>query len=160
MQSEIVIKRIINMLKVYFSILGICAGLLVPFQAIINSKLSSEIGHPLIAAFISFGGGFLVFLLFMIFGPVKFPSASVLLSTNPLLLTGGLLGSCFVFAAIIAVPKIGSTAWISLIIAGQLVMSLILDHYGVLGLPIKTINLYRICGGLLLFSGTYLIVKY
>ncbi|ATH07354.1 hypothetical protein BIY24_05205 [Halobacteriovorax marinus] len=148
------------MYKVYFSILGICAGLLVPFQAIINSKLSSEIGHPLIAAFISFTGGFLVFLLFMLFGPVKFPSIANLASVNPFLLTGGLLGSCFVFAAIIAVPKIGSTAWISLIIAGQLLMSLILDHYGVLGLPIKPINLYRLGGAVLLFAGTFLVVKY
>ncbi|PIK15158.1 DMT family transporter [Halobacteriovorax sp. JY17] len=148
------------MYKVYFSILGICAGLLVPFQAIINSKLSSELGHPLIAAFISFTGGFLVFLLLMLFGPVKFPPIAQLATVNPLLLSGGLLGSCFVFAAIIAVPKIGSTAWISLIIAGQLLMSLVLDHYGVLGLPIKAINIYRSLGVLMLFSGTYLIIKF
>ncbi|WP_372651720.1 DMT family transporter [Halobacteriovorax sp.] len=146
--------------KIYFSILGICAGLAVPFQAIINAKLSSEVGHPLIAALISFGGGFLVFLLFMLFGPVKFPSIAQLSSFSPILLSGGLIGSCFVFAAIVGVPKLGSTAWISLIIAGQLLMSLVLDHYGVLGLPIKTINLYRLLGVFLLFSGTYLIIKF
>ncbi len=146
--------------KVYFSILGICAGLAVPFQAIINAKLSSEVGHPLIAALISFGGGFLVFLLFMLFGPVKFPSIEQLSSFNPVLLSGGLIGSCFVFAAIVGVPKLGATAWISLIIAGQLVMSLVLDHYGVLGLPIKMINLYRVLGVFLLFTGTYLIIKF
>lgn len=146
--------------KIYFSILGICAGLVVPFQAIINSKLSSEVGHPLIAALISFGGGFLTFLLIMIFGPVKFPSIQQLTSFSPLLLSGGLIGSCFVFAAIVGVPKLGTTAWISLIIAGQLLMSLVLDHYGVLGLPVKPINLYRTFGVLLLFGGTYLIIKF
>ncbi len=140
--------------------MGIGAGLMVPFQAIINSKLSSEIGHPIVAGFISFTGGFLVFLTLMIVGPVQFPNIKQLADINPLLLCGGFIGSCFVYGAIIAVPKIGSTAWVSLIIAGQLAISLILDHYGILGLPIKPINLYRVIGGLLLFSGTFLIVKF
>lgn len=148
------------MQNIIYIIIGISAGLLVPFQAIINSKLSSEVGHPFIAGFISFTGGFLVFLTLMIAGPVKFPRLTELASMNPLLLTGGLIGSCFVYGAIIAVPKIGSTAWISLIIAGQLAMSLLLDHYGILGLPIKPVNLYRFMGALLLFSGTFLIIKF
>ena len=143
-----------------FIILGVCAGLLVPFQAIVNAKLSAEVGHPLIAAFISFTGGFLVFLTLMIAGPVKFPSFNQLSSFSPVLLTGGIIGSAFVFAAIFAVPKLGSTAWVSLIIAGQLIMSLILDHYGIMGLPLKPINIYRVLGTCLLFSGTFLIIKY
>lgn len=143
-----------------YIILGVCAGLLVPFQAIINAKLSTQIGHPLLAAFISFSGGFLVFLTLMIVGPVKFPSFAQLSSFSPILLTGGFIGSAFVFAAIFAVPKLGSTAWVSLIIAGQLIMSLILDHYGFLGLPMKSINMYRLLGTILLFSGTFLIIKF
>jgi transporter family-2 protein len=146
--------------KFFFIALGICAGILVPFQAIINAKLSSQVGHPLIAAFISFTGGFLVFLTLMVAGPVKFPTIQQLTSFSPILLTGGFIGSAFVFAAIFAVPKLGSTAWVSLIIAGQLIMSLVLDHYGILGLPVKAINIYRVLGTCLLFGGTFLIIKY
>ena len=96
----------------------------------------------------------------MIAGRVKFPSFNQLSSFSPVLLTGGIIGSAFVFAAIFAVPKLGSTAWVSLIIAGQLIMSLILDHYGIMGLPVKPINIYRVLGTCLLFSGTFLIIKY
>lgn len=146
--------------KLFYIVLGISAGLLVPFQAIINSKLSTTIKNPIQTGLISFTGGFLVFILLIVLGPVKFPPLSILTTVNPVLLTGGIIGSGFVFAAIFAVPKIGSTAWVSLIIAGQLITSLVLDHYGILGLPVKAINIYRALGSVLLFSGTYLIVKF
>ena len=135
-------------------------GVMVPFQSIVNARLSQQIGSPINAAFISFAGGFICFLLIQVFGPAPFPTIKQIMSLRPILLSGGLIGALFVGSAILLVPKLGSTAWIALIVTGQLAMSLLLDHYGILGLPVKSINLYRVVGALLLIAGSTMITKF
>ncbi|OIQ20641.1 MAG: hypothetical protein BM556_01510 [Bacteriovorax sp. MedPE-SWde] len=135
-------------------------GLMVPLQAIINAKLSSQIGGPTQAALISFGGGFLIFTIVAIFNYNNLPSITKLSSVQPYLLMGGVVGSIFILSAIIIVPKLGSTGWTALIVTGQLIASLILDHYGWLGLPVKSLNIFRIIGSIFLLIGSTLIVRF
>jgi transporter family-2 protein len=139
---------------------ALAIGLMVPLQAIINAKLSSQIGGPTQAALISFGGGFLIFVIVAIFNFNNLPSVGKVMSVPPYLLTGGIIGAVFVLSAIIIVPKLGSTGWVALIVTGQLVASLILDHYGWLGLSSKAINVYRVIGSVLLLTGSALIIRF
>ena len=144
-----------------FSIaVALVVGMLIPFQAIVNSRLSGMLGHPWAAALISFSGGFLVFLLINIFAPIDFPSFKSIGKIPLGLMTGGIIGSIFIITAIFFVPKLGSTAWVALIVTGQLLMSLILDHFGLLGLPIHKVNLMRILGAFMLLGGSFLIQKF
>lgn len=147
-------------MKLAYIVFAFTMGLLVPFQAIINSRLSSLIQSNISAALISFTGGFLVFLTLNLLLPIPFPSPSKLLSLPPYLLIGGLIGSVFVLSAIMIVPKLGSMGFVALIVTGQLVMSLTMDHFGILGLPVNSINPMRVLGALLLLGGAGLILKY
>jgi transporter family-2 protein len=57
------------------------------------------------------------------------------------------------------IPRVGVATAITLIIAGQLVISSILDHYGLLGVEIRPINLQRIIGLIIVFAGAWLTVR-
>jgi len=147
-------------MKLFVIMWALAIGAIVPLQAIINAKLSSEIGGPTQAALISFAGGFLIFVIIAVFNFNNLPSFSKVISVPPYLLAGGIIGSVFVLSAIIIVPKLGSTGWVALVVTGQLVASLILDHYGWLGLTSKAINLYRVIGSALLLAGSALIIRF
>jgi transporter family-2 protein len=56
-------------------------------------------------------------------------------------------------------PRIGATAGVTLLIAGQLVISLIFDHFGLLDTPVRPIDLGRLAGLLFLAIGVWLIVR-
>jgi transporter family-2 protein len=71
-------------------------------------------------------------------------------------LSGGLLGAIFVFGTIYLAPTIGTASMLSLIIAGQLLSSLIFDATGFLDVPLKEISLTRIIGATLVITGALL----
>ncbi len=74
-------------------------------------------------------------------------------------LTGGFLGAFFVAVTTFVVPRIGATATMALIISAQLIMGMILDHFGMFGLRGAAIDLRRIIGAAVLGLGVYLILK-
>lgn len=147
-------------MKLLYILLAFLIGVLVPFQAIVNSRLANFIQSNITAAFISFTGGFLIFLTIVMLSPAPFPTWSKLSSLPPYAYIGGIIGSVFVLSAIILVPKLGSTGFVGLVVAGQLCISLILDHFGFLGLPVNPVGMARIFGAILLACGATLILNY
>jgi transporter family-2 protein len=73
--------------------------------------------------------------------------------------TGGLLGAFVVYAVIISVHRIGAANMFVLIVAGQLITAVIMDHYSLLGLKESPITLQKILGILLVIGGAYLVNK-
>ena len=72
---------------------------------------------------------------------------------------GGTLGAIFVSTATWATPKIGAGAFFAALYAGQLIMALVLDHFGLLGLEQKSATLMRMAGVPILLFGAWLIVR-
>ena len=70
------------------------------------------------------------------------------------------MGAFFVTMTIVAVPRLGAMSVMALLIAGQMAMSLVLDHFGWLGIPAQPVSLWRILGAVLLFAGVVLIRKF
>lgn len=73
--------------------------------------------------------------------------------------SGGLLGATFVTIIIFSVQKIGSTNMFALIITGQLIASIIYEHFGILGFKIVPVQPYKLLGVFLLIAGAILINK-
>lgn len=71
--------------------------------------------------------------------------------------TGGLFGAIYIALAILLVPKLGSAAFIALLVAGQMVTSVLFDHFGWLGLAQRPLDATRAAGVLLLVAGVALI---
>ena len=56
-------------------------------------------------------------------------------------------------------PRLGATTALALIIIGQLVMGILIDQFGLFGVPVRPIDLMRFIGAGLLIAGGYLIVR-
>lgn len=135
---------------------AVLVGTLMPLQAVINAQLGRELASPIASAFISFLGGTLILGLITMFFPTKWER----LTSIPLwMFVGGLLGAIFVAAALILVPRIGATALMAAFMAGQLVMSLTMDHYGLFGLPSRPIDLMRMGGVFCVILGVFLMTR-
>lgn len=140
-------------------LLAFMIGCLIPFQGIITQSLSKNLQHPFGAAFINFFGGMLVFLTaILLTSSQTFPFKKIF--TMPwYLYTGGLIGSFFIFGALFSLPRIGATSFFGLIVIGQLIMTIIVDHYGLFGIPVYKIDGFRILGISLLIIGSLLIFR-
>lgn len=135
----------------------ICAGMVLPVQAGINSQLSKMLGQPFQAAFISFLGGTIAMFLLSAFLNGGLPKWETVAKISPIYLTGGLLGSVMVMAAIFFAPQVGAATLVSCLITGQLLLSVVLDHFGWLGFPHHPLSWIRLAGIGLLFAGIHLV---
>lgn len=144
----------------FFIVLAIVAGMMMPTQAAINSKLAGEVNGPILAAFISFAVGTLALLVYILVSGIPLSNLSQLKNASLVSWTGGFLGAFFVASAVVLVPKLGVALTFGLLIAGQMLITLVLDHYGFLGVPIKEVNVQRVLGVLLIIGGTVLIRKF
>lgn len=140
-----------------FLFLGILAGLSVPTQAGINSQLGLWTKSPVIAATISFAVGTLTLVIYSIVTRIPLPAVASVSAHPWWVWTGGALGAFFVTATIILVPKLGATTMVAAILAGQMLASLALDHFGWLGYPLHPVSLGRIAGVVLVCAGVWLI---
>ena len=142
-----------------WTVLAFSIGCFIPFQGIITSNLAQKIQHPFGAAFINFLGGLTLFALAISFSSVALPSFKKVSAIPWYLFTGGIIGSAFIFGAVFALPKIGASSFFGQIVLGQLLMTLIVDHYGVFGLPIHKIDSPRVLGMSMLIAGSFLILR-
>lgn len=142
------------------AVFGLAAGALLAVQPGANGELGRSVAHPLQASIISFGSGFALLLVVGIALGV-FP---------PRLLTpareipwwawiGGAIGTVMVTTSLIFAPRTGALIWLGLIVTGQIIASLILDHFGLVGYPAKPINPMRVLGALLLILGVIIVLR-
>ncbi len=141
-------------------LLALVLGCLLPVQASINAKLGTFLKAPLMAALVNFiVGGFI--LLIVIIGTRTPNNILLAIREAPVYAwVGGLMGSIYVTSIIFLVPRLGGALSFGLIIAGQMIFSLILDHFGLFGVPVQSVNWGRIAGVLLIFIGIILIQKF
>jgi transporter family-2 protein len=133
--------------------LAFIAGAATAAQVPVNAALRSHLAHPIQATFISFAVGMLGSLaLCFVFGSPA-PSVSTLSRIPWWAWCGGLFGALYVGSAIILSPRIGVAAMLSMVIAGQMVMSLLIDHYGLLSAPTYRTTSQRLLGAGLVAIG-------
>lgn len=68
-------------------------------------------------------------------------------------LAGGLIGAGALFSYVVLAPKIGFSALLGLAIAGQLLSSQVIDHFGLLGATVRPVSLFKLGGNLLMLAG-------
>jgi transporter family-2 protein len=66
------------------------------------------------------------------------------------------LGALYVASATVLFPKLGALQTTGLVVAGQMVASLLIDNYGLLGVPMQPLNIYRMGAALMLLGGVWL----
>jgi transporter family-2 protein len=144
------------MVKLFYVFLTLIGGLMIGLQAPINSSLGKKIGG-FEGAFVSFLIGTVVLFLLIIF----FGKGNILqiATVSRWQLLGGILGTFFVTVIILSVPHIGVASAILATILGQLLIGLIIDHFGFFGVQRIVFDWNRLVGVLLLISALYFIFR-
>lgn len=117
-------------------------------------------GHPILASLVSFVVGTAALLAYALILRLPLPAPQSFNQSPWWVWTGGLFGAFFVTASIIVAPRLGAAISLSLIIAGQLLVALALDHFGLLGFPERPLNGWRVLGAVLLVIGVALIRRF
>ncbi|MBC8141832.1 MAG: DMT family transporter [Armatimonadetes bacterium] len=136
------------------------AGAGLPVQAALNSRLGREFGSPLFGSFFSFCIGTVSVLLFVLISRVAAPVGgfgAVAARLPWWLWLGGVIGAVFVSVAAMYAGRLGVTVFSATVIAGQLVASVILDHFGILVAERHPVSALRLFGIALLIAGIALI---
>lgn len=145
----------------YYYLLALISGAALTTQVGINVKLLSNLGSPILTSFISFSVGTIglaiVYILAACYGLQPVPTLSAIAQTNSWMWIGGLLGAFYIFTTIFCSPNIGFANMFSLIVAGQIVLSIVFDHFGLLGSPVHLVTPVRLIGVTLLIFSVYLI---
>lgn len=141
-------------------LLTLVVGACLPLQAGINARLGREFGGPMVAALISLSiGAVSLLLVALAMKAIPFSVGTALAKIPYWAWSGGFLGAIFVTLAATVAPKLGFSLFTGAIIAGQLIMSVLLDHFGVFGMERHPITLVRVIGIVLLFAGIWLLRK-
>ncbi|WP_299532980.1 DMT family transporter [Ulvibacterium sp.] len=146
--------------QILFIGLAVAAGAMLPIQAGLNVQLGKSVHQPIFAAFASFLIGSLGLLVYLFLLKFDFGTVSQARTVSPMVWVAGILGAFYVAAVIILAPKLGTALTFSLVVTGQMAISLLLDHYGLLGLPVRHINWQRLLGVAFLITGVLLIRKF
>jgi bacterial/archaeal transporter family-2 protein len=139
--------------------LTIVIGTLLPVQASLNSELTRLLRHPFLGAFISFFIGTITLSLIILFQRVPLGDLRRLSDIPLPYYFGGMLGALFVGSSIFLIPRLGPTVLMGAFVTGQLIGSVLIDHFGLFNLPVYSITPQRIIGIILLFTGLFLVIK-
>lgn len=139
--------------------LALVAGCVMALQPAVNGRLASQCQHPLQASLISFGSGFIALLIVCFALGVGIPSFPSLRSLPWWAWTGGLLGTYMVTVSLLVAPKLGATRWIALVLAGQIALSLLLDHFGFMGYTQHSFSWLRMAGVSCVALGVWIVMN-
>ncbi len=142
---------------VFLTLLAMAAGASFVVQQAVNSNLRTEIGSAWWAGFISYLGGTVVMLTMIVLMRQPILSSDLISRGSWWSWTGGLFGAIYIAISILLLPRLGTFAVVALIVIGQLVTSLLFDHFGILNVPHYPISFTRIAGGIFLLAGAVLI---
>lgn len=125
---------------------ALLTGAFLPVQAGINASLRTSLGHPTVAALASFLVGTAGLFAWNLVSRAGLPGADTLGRVPAWQWTGGLIGAVYVLSAIVLAPRLGAATLIATVVAGQMIASLVLDHFGWVGYAQHAMNGWRLAG--------------
>lgn len=143
-----------------YILLALIAGACAPTQAGINSQLRFWTNDPVLAALISFAVGTVALAMYVMVLRIPWPPLATAGALPWWQWTGGFLGAFLVAVTVILAPKLGASTMIAFFVAGQMLASLFLDHFGFVGYQVHPVNMWRIMGAGFLVAGVVMIEKF
>src|ERR1700712_483060 len=133
--------------------LALITGALIPVQAATNAAFSKTIGNPYITGLMVFCIGLVGMILFLLISRTPLPAPQQLTAAPLYSYLGGIIVATYVVMITILVPKIGVGTAIAFIVTGQILCAVVIDHFGLFSLPVRTISITRVGGMLLMIGG-------
>ena len=155
------------MIKIIYIIIAVISGMFVSLHIAMNGRLSMTLKPGAGADFKSVASanmffwvvGALTAVIYYILSFNGSPLPDFKAASKPLLIAGA-IGASIVFVMSYLIPdRIGGAAagFIYLMI-GQVIMGLVLSHFGMLGSEVDPVTIKKIIGIFIIFGGVYLTV--
>ncbi len=144
-------------MQYFYWLMAFAIGVGVATQAAINARLAFGLGgQPLAAAFFSFAIGTLCLAVVMLFSS-NFGTIGGAIGAQPWWRwIGGAIGAVFVFSTAFLAPKIGLVNMAFLIILGQLIAGMVIDGFGLIQMPVRTLAWHKYLGLAVMMAGLVL----
>lgn len=138
-------------------LLALGAGVSVATQQVLNGNLRTALNSPAWAGLVSYAVGLLTMIVTVIALRERIPSWKTMADVPWYAWSGGLFGGAFILLVILLLPSLGAATLFALVIAGQVLAAVTLDHFGAFGLTPHPIGAARLAGAALLIAGVFLI---
>lgn len=138
-------------------LLVLISGGLISLQAPTNAMLAKAGGSPVLAALISFGVGVMTLIPLWLISSNRAQTPAGFSTLPWYAWVGGIYGAVYVAISAYAAPKIGLGSLITIGIAGQVIVALLLDHVGAFGLKPDPLTFARVGGATLVVLGVAMV---
>lgn len=133
------------------------AGVSVPLAIALNARIGQALKSPLLgAAAVPVMGLIFITIVLAILRPAM-PTAENFAEIPWYAWLGGMMVTLYFVILIFNAPKVGLGFAVSLVVAGQLAISAVIDNYGLFGLPVVPFSLGRFAGALAIIAGVALL---
>lgn len=137
-----------------YYLLAIIAGLGITLQTTLNGQLAKGVGGDSVAAALfSFTAGAVCLGAFSLMRGGILTSLVAIPAQPWWNLLGGVLGAGALLSYVVLAPKIGPSSLLGLAIAGQIISSLVIDHFGLFGTIERPVSLFKLGGSMLMLAG-------
>jgi len=144
-----------------FAPFAVLLGVVLTTQVATNAQLGKSLGNLYIPATVNMVIGFIATAILTWCLTSQWPSREMIRDAPWYAwFAGGVLGAVYLTGNILLAPKLGAGELVGLIIAGQLIFSVLLDHFGWIGFDQHPANLARVIGCCLMIGGVFLVSKF
>ena len=140
---------------------AVIAGVSNPIQSGSNSAFLKATGAPVVSALFIYAVGAACLLACAPF--LGFPVRSAVTKTAGVFwwpLIGGVCNVTFLLASLLITKKLGSATFTTIVVITATVVSVALDHFGLLGFEVRHASLPRLLGCVLAIAGVLLIARF
>lgn len=141
----------------YFSWLALLAGAAIGLQAGMNAQLGVILKSPLLSAAITFIVACCCVLIVVALTTRQLPSAVNVQSVPLHLWFSGAISAFGVASFYFLIPRMGVGPMMSFALTGQLLIAMLVSHFGWFDLPVKSISVSKCLGVLAMIAGILLI---
>ena len=143
----------------FFLLIALAMGLLMPFQTAANSRLRGVVGPAYVSTLVSFSVSTLALLLVSLLAGIPILPTHQMLAEAPIWSWFvGIIAVITITIAIHLFKEIGQLQALIIPMFSQLIFSLLIDHFGWFGAKVIPLGTNRIIGALLLIVGVILVV--
>ncbi len=136
-----------------FALWAALAGGLIPIMAVLNARLGRGLGEAFHAPMVLFVVALSTSVVLGFFAKPEVPNFAGLLDASPMDFMGGLIVCFYVLSATLLAPKLGVGNFIMFAVVAQVIVSAVIDHFGLLGVMVREINAVKLLGIAVLILG-------
>ena len=143
----------------YYGAIALLAGTALAVQVGVNNGLKTRLEQPIPASITSFATGTLALILYWLASRSAWPALDRWKGGPWWIWLGGSFGAVYIILTVTYSPRLGAAGWVGVVVTGQILTSVVLDHFGLLGFQQHSISWLRVGGVALLLGGAALVLR-